>query len=181
MDTKEIEHNIKTLESALSVSEENVAWLDANEKKTDEGWEYKLSNEERNRFRSIAGKGGEIHSAVHNTKQQWNVLLKEELKLKREYSQQVKLDRTIKTNSLVLRIFTAFSVITASVLTLNIATHYGFSVPWLVSRNITATNLNALPVREVPNVQKNENKEADPVTKQPNIKKPYNKAIKKDV
>ena len=180
MDTKYIEQNIKTLESALSLSEKNTIWLDANEKKTDEGWEYKFSDEERNRFRSVGGNGGEIHTAVYNTKEQWKVLLQEELKLKREYSQQVKLDRTIKTNSLFLRIFTAFSVITASVLTLNIATHYGFSVPWLVSRNITATNLNALPVREVPNVQKKENKEAAPVTKQQNIKEPYNKALKRD-
>lgn len=141
MDYKFIEQNIKTLDSALSSREANASWLGSLEEKTEEGWLYILNNEERNKLRSMLGDGGEIYSALFNTRNQWKELLKEELNLKRDFTQQIKLDRTMKANSLFLRILSAFGVIVASVVTLNIATHFGFNVPWIVSRNISATNL----------------------------------------
>jgi len=138
MKRENIENSIKVLDVAIEHSRNKNKLLDKAEKRSDGLWTIEFTQEE---YDQILSYKNNVHSALSNTKAWWCDLLNEEAKLKTEYTQQVKLDRTIKINSFVLRVCTAFGVIVASVATLNIADKFGLSVPWIVSRHIAATEL----------------------------------------
>jgi len=145
MDIKTIEDLIRRIDLAIEHQNKLVASLKI-EGQSSKGGDvvYRFTQEQNKRFKTLRNDNNDNKSfqeLVHS-KKYWVVLLEEEFKLNRDYSQEIRKDRTIKLNSFYLRLGTAIGVIVVSVVTLNVLSrHFNLDVPWIFTKNNVAMSM----------------------------------------
>ena len=136
---EKIKKNIKHIDSLNEELAKYAQSLKELHELKDDYYVYKFKGEAHRKFLStFVNDDNVVHNGLGQIKREWEDLLTKEDKLKREYIQQIRLDRTIKLNSLFLRVVTTFGVIVVSILVLNIAPKFGLNIPWIFSRNMTS-------------------------------------------
>jgi hypothetical protein len=160
MKEQEIDSYIKKLDESKKMIQDVYSIISTNAtREPSSDYSIKINKEQYQKLITLLQtdkiNNGAIYRNLTTSIGQWETLKKQVKELKWEYINEVKLDRTIKTNSLVLRIASTIGVIVFTIIILNVADYFNFKVPWIATPTSTSSLISSVPK---PNIQTQETK-----------------------